>query len=128
MTLKKHRVFLMLLSVFALPFTLSGCGENETNQVLVGKWTPTSAVLNGESVKYSELNLEEGYFQFEFSADNTCSATIAGIDYSGTYTFVETSVDTVLAGNHEKLIYEKVQGTLTYNYDNSTSFTFIKQK
>lgn len=127
MTLKKTQISILLI-LTTLMFTLCGCGDDEANEILVGKWHPTSAVLNGESVKYSELGLEEGYFEFEFSSNGNCTATLAGIDYKGTYTFEETSVDAVLSGVHEKLIYERVQGTITYNFDNTTSFTFIKDK
>lgn len=127
MTAKKTHISILLLSVAILLFTLSGCGDNKKNEDITGKWIPTSAVLNGESVKYSELGLKDGYFQFEFSENGTCSATIAGIDYDGTYTFSETSVVATLNGNDERLVYEKVQGTLTYNYDHTTSFTFIKE-
>lgn len=127
MTCKKTHIPILLLIVTLLMFTLVGCGDNENNKVIVGKWIPTSAVLKGESVKYSELDLADGYFQFEFFANGSCSATIAGIEYDGSYTFNETSVVATLNGVEERLVYEKLQETLTYNFDNTNSFTFIKE-
>ena len=128
MTLKKAHIPALILSLVVLVFSLSGCGNDEENNDIAGKWIPTSAVLNGESVKYSELGLEEGYFQFEFFANGNCTATLAGIDYDGTYTCNETSVIATLGGVEERLVYEKTQGALTYYFDHTTSFTFAKEK
>lgn len=122
------RTLSVFLSFFALIMMLSGCGNKTENEVLKGKWIPISAVINGETVQYSELELKEGYFEFNFKSNGSCTATLAGIDYSGNYTFSGTSVDATLNGNSEKLIYESVQQTLTYNYDSTTSFTFIKEQ
>ena len=118
----------VFLSLFVLIFLLSGCGDKSENEVLKGKWIPISAVINGESVQYSELELEDGYFQFNFKGNGSCTATLAGIEYSGSYVFSGTSVDAVLNGNNEKLSYEAARQTLTYSYDSTTSFTFIKEQ
>lgn len=118
----------VVLSLFAVILLLCGCGDKSENEALKGKWVPVSAVINGESVQYSELELEDGYFEFNFKGDGSCTATLAGIDYSGKYVFSGTSVDATLNGNNEKLSYEATRQTLTYSYDNTTSFTFIKEQ
>ncbi|WP_405353551.1 hypothetical protein [Ruminococcus sp.] len=122
------RTILVFLSLFAVIMLLSGCGDKSENAVLKGKWIPISAVINGESIQYSELELEDGYFEFNFKGDGSCTATLAGVDYSGKYVFSGTSVDATLNGNSEKLSYEAARQTLTYSYDNNTSFTFMKEQ
>lgn len=122
------RTSLVFLSLFAVIFLLSGCGDKSENEVLKGKWVPISAVINGETVQYSELDLKNGYFEFNFKGNGSCTATLAGIEYKGSYVFSGTSVDTTLNGNSEKLSYESARQTLTYSYDNTTSFTFMKEQ
>lgn len=122
------RTSLVFLSLFAVIFLLSGCGDKSENEVLKGKWVPISAVINGETVQYSELDLKSGYFEFNFKGNGSCTATLAGIEYKGSYVFSGTSVDATLNGNSEKLSYESARQTLTYSYDNTTSFTFMKEQ
>lgn len=122
------RTSLVFLSLFAVIFLLSGCGDKSKNEVLKGKWVPISAVINGETVQYSELDLKNGYFEFNFKGNGSCTATLAGIEYKGSYVFSGTSVDATLNGNSEKLSYESARQTLTYSYDNTTSFTFMKEQ
>lgn len=122
------RTSLVFLSLFAVIFLLSGCGDKSENEVLKGKWIPISAVINGETVQYSELDLKNGYFEFNFKGNGSCTATLAGIEYKGSYVFSGTSVDATLNGNSEKLSYESARQTLTYSYDNTTSFTFMKEQ
>ena len=122
------RTSLVFLSLFAVIFLLSGCGDKSENEVLKGKWVPISAVINGETVQYSELDLKNGYFEFNFKRNGSCTATLAGIEYKGSYVFSGTSVDATLNGNSEKLSYESARQTLTYSYDNTTSFTFMKEQ
>lgn len=122
------RTSLVFLSLFAVIFLLSGCGDKSENEVLKGKWVPISAVINGETVQYSELDLKNGYFEFNFKGNGSCTATLAGIEYKGSYVFSGTSVDATLNGNSEKLNYESARQTLTYSYDNTTSFTFMKEQ
>ena len=97
------RTSLVFLSLFAVIFLLSGCGDKSENEVLKGKWVPISAVINGETVQYSELDLKNGYFEFNFKGNGSCTATLAGIEYKGSYVFSGTSVDATLNGNSEKL-------------------------
>mgnify|MGYP007005514562 FL=1 len=122
------RTLPVFLSLFAVIFLFSGCGDKSENEVLKGKWVPVSAVINGETVQYSELELKDGYFEFNFKGNGSCTATLAGIEYKGSYVFSGTSVDATLNGNSEKLSYETARQTLTYSYDNTTSFTFIKDQ
>lgn len=122
------RTSLVFLSLFAVIFLLSGCGDKSENEVLKGKWVPISAVINGETVQYSEFDLKNGYFEFNFKGNGSCTATLAGIEYKGSYVFSGTSVDATLNGNSEKLSYESARQTLTYSYDNTTSFTFMKEQ
>lgn len=122
------RTSLVFLSLFAVIFLLSGCGDKSENEALKGKWIPISAVINGETVQYSELDLKNGYFEFNFKGNGSCTATLAGIEYKGSYVFSGTSVDATLNGNSEKLSYESARQTLTYSYDNTTSFTFMKEQ
>jgi hypothetical protein len=67
------RTSLVFLSLFAVIFLLSGCGDKSENEVLKGKWVPISAVINGETVQYSELDLKNGYFEFNFKGNGSCS-------------------------------------------------------
>ena len=122
------RTSLVFLSLFAVIFLLSGCGDKSENEVLKGKWVPISAVINGETVQYSELDLKNAYFEFNFKGNGICTSTLAGIEYKGSYVFSGTSVDATLNGNSEKLSYETARQTLTYSYDNTTSFTFMKEQ
>ena len=57
------RTLPVFLSLFAVIFLLSGCGDKSENEVLKGKWVPVSAVIDGETVQYSELELKDGYFE-----------------------------------------------------------------
>ena len=109
------RTLPVFLSLFAVIFLFSGCGDKSENEVLKGKWVPVSAVI-------------DGYFEFNFKGNGSCTATLAGIEYKGSYVFSGTSVDATLNGNSEKLSYEATRQTLTYSYDNTTSFTFIKDQ
>lgn len=122
------RTLPVFLSLFAVIFLFSGCGDKSENEALKGKWVPVSAVIDGETVQYSELELKDGYFEFNFKGNGSCTATLAGIEYKGSYVFSGTSVDATLNGNSEKLSYEATRQTLTYSYDNTTSFTFIKDQ
>ena len=87
------RTLPVFLSLFAVIFLFSGCGDKSENEVLKGKWVPVSAVIDGETVQYSELELKDGYFEFNFKGNGSCTATLAGIEYKGSYVFSGTSVD-----------------------------------
>lgn len=124
--IKKVAGFLCCAMLMIVIF--AGCGENE-NLEIVGKWVPTTATLNDETVKYSELGIDESQFGFEFNSDGKCIATLAGISGEGTYVYHETSVDVEINSEIKKLDYDGATLTLNLDYDNnSTSITFIKEK
>jgi hypothetical protein len=105
---------------------LSGCGSEE-NSPLVGKWVATSAMINGETIMFSELNTEDREFSFTFEKNGKCTAVLAGISNDGTYTFNKTSVDITYGRKTEKLTYNSGVLTLNFNYNNeTTSFMFTK--
>ena len=117
-----------LCCVLIMLVIFTGCGEN-TNTEIVGKWVPTTATLNGETVKYSELGIDESQFCFVFESNGKCTATLAGISGNGTYTYHNTSVDVEINNDTKKLDYDGSTLTLNLDYDgNSTSIAFIKEK
>lgn len=115
----------------ALIFTLlllAGCSDN-ANSDLVGTWTPITASINGETIQFSELDVEEGSFEFTFESNGSCRLVLAGIENRGSYVFNKTSVDVSYGGKTEKLLYDQGILTLNFNYNNeTTSFMFTKQK
>ena len=117
-----------LCCVLIMLVIFTGCGEN-TNTEIVGKWVPTTATLNGETVKYSELGIDESQFCFVFESNGKCTATLAGISGNGTYNYHNTSVDVEINNDTKKLDYDGSTLTLNLDYDgNSTSIAFIKEK
>lgn len=123
------RTFTLIFSVCLILFSLTACGEKADNSEIVGHWVPTAATLNGMSVNYSELGLEDDYFSLTFNQDGSCTAVLTGIEGSGTYVFNGTSVDMTISGDTQKLTYENSQLTLTLSYNgNSSSFIFAKEK
>ena len=117
-----------LCCVLIMLVIFTGCGEN-TNTEIVGKWVPTTATLNGETVKYSELGIDESQFCFVFESNGKCTATLAGISGEGTYIYHDTSIDVNINNDTKKLDYDGSTLTLNLDYDgNSTSIAFIKEK
>lgn len=118
----------LLICVLAAVIMLVGCGNNKNSEI-VGDWVPTTARINGKTIKYDKLDIEDGKFGFSFSRDEKCKATIAGVSDESSYTFNGTSVDIELNGEKYKLAYESGTLTLTLNYGGeNTSFTFTKVK
>ncbi len=121
----KRFASLLLCALFLLG-VLSGCGGGE-NSAIVGKWTATSARINGETIMFSELNTEDREFSFTFESNGSCTAVLAGISNSGSYTFNKTSVDITYGGKTEKLLYSNGVLTLKFHYNNEdTAFMFTK--
>lgn len=117
----------LLLVIITATLMLAGCGDSKNSEI-AGKWIPTSANLNGKSVKYSDLNLEDGYFSFDFSESGHCKACIAGVEGEGDYTFNNTSVDININGEDYKVDYSNSTLTLSLNYGGTKcSFSFVKQ-
>ncbi len=118
----------LLCSILCILTVFIGCSDDK-NAEIVGDWVPVTATLNGATVKYSELGLDDSQFGLTFNSNGTCTATLAGISDEGTYTFNETSIDVVINEDHHKLDYEK--GSITFSldyYSNSMSLTFTKVK
>ena len=87
------------------------------------------ANINGETIQFSELDVEEGSFQFTFENNGRCTLILAGIENHGSYVFNKTSVDISYGGKTEKLLYDQGILTLNFYYNNeTTSFMFSKQK
>lgn len=115
-------LMIMLTLLFA-----SGCGENKNSEI-VGEWVPATANINGETIKFSELNTDSNNFGFVFEENGSCEVTIAGTKNSGSYVFNDTSVDIEYGGKTERLAYTDGMLTLYFNYNNeSTSFMFTKK-
>ncbi len=118
----------LLCGIICMLMVFVGCGDDK-NAEIVGEWVPVTATLNGETVQYSELGLDNNQFGLIFNSNGTCTTTLAGISNDGTYSFNETSIDVVVNENHHKLSYEK--GTITFSldyYSNDMSLTFTKAK
>ena len=115
-------LMIMLTLLFA-----SGCGENKNSEI-VGEWVPATANINGETIKFSELNTDSNNFGFVFEENGSCEVTIAGTKNNGSYVFNDTSVDIEYGGKTERLAYSDGMLTLYFNYNNeSTSFMFTKK-
>ena len=115
-------LMIMLTLLFA-----SGCGENKNSEI-VGEWVPATANINGETIKFSELNTDSNNFGFVFEEHGSCEVTIAGTKNNGSYVFNDTSVDIEYGGKTERLAYSDGMLTLYFNYNNeSTSFMFTKK-
>lgn len=115
-------LMIMLTLLFA-----SGCSENKNSEI-VGEWVPATANINGETIKFSELNTDSNNFGFVFEENGSCEVTIAGTKNSGSYVFNDTSVDIEYGGKTERLAYSDGMLTLYFNYNNeSTSFMFTKK-
>lgn len=122
------RCGLILLSALLIVIAFAGCGENK-NEEIAGKWTVSTARINGETVQYNELDIADGQFELYFESDGKCRTTLAGITSEGSYTFSGTSVDIDINGEIQKLDYENGTLTLVLDYgSDSASFTFTKAR
>lgn len=123
----RKAVSLFICVLFAA-FMFVGCSDNKNSEI-VGEWTPTTATINGETIKYDELEIENDKFGFVFTDDGKCTATLAGISDESSYVFNGTSVDIQINGEDYKLDYDSGNLTLSLNYGGEyTSFTFTKVK
>lgn len=116
----------LLFCALFLIILLTACGD-ENNSEITGEWIPTTATLDGTTVQYSSLGIDDDQFFFTFSADGKCTASLAGIVGEGTYIFNDTSVDIEINNEVQKLTYENGTLTLTLDYENNPmSLTFTK--
>ncbi len=122
--IKKIAALLMGATMTLCSF--AGCGGSDNSEI-VGEWVPSTVALNGETVKYSELDIDASQFGFVFEQGGKCDATLAGISGSGSYTFNGTSVDVEVNNEVKKLDYDKGVLTLVLDYGSeTTTFTFTK--
>lgn len=122
------KVVTLLISVMFMLIVVSGCGGNDASEI-IGKWVPSTASLNGETLQYAELGIDAEQFGFTFEKGGKCTATLAGISDTGTYVFNGTSVDIEMNNKVQKLNFDNGTLTLVLAYDNDTaSFSFTKAR
>lgn len=120
------KIAALLVGAMMVLCSFAGCGGSDNSEI-VGEWVPSTVSLNGETVKYSELDIDVSQFGFVFEPGGKCIATLAGISGSGSYTFNGTSVDVEVNNDIKKLNYDKGVLTLALDYGNdATTFTFTK--
>lgn len=120
------KIAALLVGATMVLCSFAGCGGTDNSEI-VGQWVPSTVSLNGETVKYSELGVDYDQFGFVFESGGKCTATLAGISGSGSYTFNGTSVDVEVNNDVKKLNYDKGVLTLALDYGNdTTTFTFTK--
>lgn len=112
------RVAIILSCFFAFSLFLVGCGNNK-NKEIVGDWVPATATINGTTVHYSSLGLDDNQFFLTFKSDGTCTVILTGISHNCTYTFNDTSIDIILNKEEHKLGYEAGIITYSLNYENN---------
>lgn len=124
----KVRVMCLVLCVFVFASIFCGCGNNGNTEI-IGKWVPTTAKTDGETISYSELGIDEDQFGLDFKDSSNCTVTLAGISCDSAYTFNGTSVDLTVNGTAYKLSYDSGVLTMVLNYDNNRiEFSFTKQR
>jgi hypothetical protein len=121
----KRMIALLLAAVMTLGI-LARCTD-DNNDVIVGKWVPSTVTLSGTTVAYSELANQDKEFSITFESGGKCRLVLGGIENDGTYVFNETSVDIDYCSKQMKLDYSEGIITLTLNYNNeATSYMFTK--
>lgn len=122
------RFAIILSCFFAFSIFLIGCGNDKNNEI-IGDWVPTTATINGTTVHYSSLGLEDDQFFLTFNSNGTCTVVLTGISHNCTYTFNETSIDIIINNEENKLGYEA--GIITYSLDyenNPMQISFTKKR
>lgn len=115
-----------LLTVCLLLLLAAGC-SSEDNSEIVGEWTPSTVLIDGTTIAYSDLDTSGKDFSFTFYSGGKCKITIGGITNEGSFTFNETSVDVEYGGKTQKLSYDRGILTLKLDYNgNTTSYMFTK--
>ena len=115
-----------LLTVCLLLLLAAGC-SSEDNSEIVGEWTPSTVLIGGTTIAYSDLDTSGKDFSFTFYSGGKCKITIGGITNEGSFTFNETSVDVEYGGKTQKLSYDRGILTLKLDYNgNATSYMFTK--
>lgn len=121
-----RRIIILTITALLTMLALYGCSDDK-NAEIIGKWTPTTAVINGTTVQYSSLELDNDSFELCFLEDGKCSITSVGITEEGTYVFNDTSIDVTLKTSSLKLDYSNSTITLTLNNEtNPMSISFVR--
>lgn len=124
--IKKFAIILSCFFTFSLIFV--GCGTDKNSEI-VGEWVPATATINGTTVHYSSLGLDDDQFFLEFNSNGSCKVILTGICYNCTYTFNDTSIDIIINNEENKLDYEA--GIITYSLDyenNPMQISFTKKR
>ena len=74
----KVRVMCLVLCVFVFASIFCGCGSNGNTEI-IGKWVPTTAKTDGETISYSELGIDEDQFGLDFKAVSYTHLTLPTI-------------------------------------------------
>lgn len=125
----KIRIFIASLLSFCCMLSgllLLNC-INQKNDILVGDWSPTTVEIQGKTMKYSDLGVNNSLFDLYFTQDGRCSVTIGGIENNGIYFLNKSSVDIELNDKNQKLCFQKRTLTMSLNYGNAdTLITFVR--
>lgn len=114
--IKKFAIILFFASTLLL--ILVGCGNDENSEI-VGDWVPSTATINGTTVQYSSLGLDDDQFFLSFDSNDKCTVILTGITHSCTYTYNGTSIDIIINNEEHKLGYEAGIITYSLNYENN---------
>lgn len=100
---------------------------NKKNDILVGDWSPTTIEIQGTTIKYSDLIVNNQLFDLCFTKDGRCSVTIAGVKNDGIYSLNKSSVEIKINNKSQKLSFEGRTLTMSLDYDNTdTLITFVR--
>ncbi len=100
---------------------------NKKNDILVGDWSPTTIKIQGTTIKYSDLIVNNQLFDLCFTKDGKCSVTIGGVKNDGIYSLNKSSVEIKINNKSQKLSFEGKTLTMSLDYDNTdTLITFVR--
>lgn len=100
---------------------------NKKNDILVGDWSPTTIEIQGTTIKYSDLIVNNQLFDLCFTKDGRCSVTIGGVKNDGIYSLNKSSVEIKINNKSQKLSFEGRTLTMSLDYDNTdTLITFVR--
>lgn len=124
--IKKFAVIMFCVSMILL--ISAGCGTDKNSEI-IGDWVPSTATINGTTVNYSQLGIDEDQFYLSFSSNDTCTVTLTGISHNCTYKFNDTSIDIIINNEEQKLGYEAGIIIYSLDYDNNPmQISFTKKR
>lgn len=125
---RKIAVILFCICAFTLSLIISGCSDDKNSEI-IGEWVPSTATINGTTVHYSELGLDDDQFYLTFEENSKCTVTLTGISHNCTYSFNGTSIDIIINNEEQKLAYEAGIITYSLNYeDNPMQISFTRKR